>query len=241
MRNIPIRFKMLFWYAVALVIIVAITIVSMLIMNKYVVEDTAKVKLIAMVENKTKYVEYTSKADVSETNRFYIKNQEGYMKIDEAFTDDLHNVYMSLYDSNANFLYGTDITRGKGIETELIPELHEIKIKGKRYYAYDKKLDADNLKGIWIRGVIPEDALEIETLGMIKNLFWFLPLIVVLAICGGFFISKKSLAPIEKINANLLSIKESGDLKQRINIGKGTDEIHVLADSFNSMFESLEK
>ena len=60
-----------------------------------------------------------------------------------------------------------------------------------------------------------------------------------LAICGGFFIAAKSLAPILKITKTAQEI-ENGDLSKRILGVDSKDEVGTLAITFNSMLENLE-
>ena len=57
---------------------------------------------------------------------------------------------------------------------------------------------------------------------------------------GGYFIARRSLAPIRKIATTASQIGQGRDLKKRIELGEGTDEIHQLADTFNAMFERLD-
>ena len=48
------------------------------------------------------------------------------------------------------------------------------------------------------------------------------------------------MAPIRKIATTASQIGQGRDLKKRIELGEGTDEIHQLADTFNAMFERLD-
>ncbi len=61
------------------------------------------------------------------------------------------------------------------------------------------------------------------------------------AIIGGFFIAKRVLSPIKQISDAAAKIRQGDDLKRRIEIGEGKDEIHQLADQFNGMFSRLEE
>ena len=67
-----------------------------------------------------------------------------------------------------------------------------------------------------------------------------LPLIGLLAILGGSAIAKRALSPIQKISDTVSAITQGNDLKKRIELKPGKDELHQLANSFNLMFARLE-
>ena len=68
-----------------------------------------------------------------------------------------------------------------------------------------------------------------------------LPVLVLLAIGGGYLIAWRALRPIHQMSETVSHISRGGDLKKRIELGEGTDELHQLAESFNEMFGRLEK
>lgn len=67
-----------------------------------------------------------------------------------------------------------------------------------------------------------------------------LPLLVLLAALGGWFMAGRALAPIRKITASARDISGGEDLSRRVDIGPGKDEVHELADTFNGMLDRLE-
>ena len=67
-----------------------------------------------------------------------------------------------------------------------------------------------------------------------------LPVMVLLASVGGYLLAGRMLRPIKKISETARQIGRENDLKKRIELGKGTDELHQLADSFNDMFGRLD-
>ena len=68
-----------------------------------------------------------------------------------------------------------------------------------------------------------------------------LPLLVILAALGGWFMAGRALAPIRRIDASARDISGGEDLSRRVDIGPGKDEIHRLADTFNGMLDRLEQ
>ncbi|MBR5229461.1 MAG: HAMP domain-containing histidine kinase, partial [Firmicutes bacterium] len=93
----------------------------------------------------------------------------------------------------------------------------------------------------WLRGVVSHN----ETLNVLYNVlrlsFWLLPLLTFLTILGGFLITRRAFLPVQQIAQTAEEIGRSGDLSKRLNIGHGEDEIHILANTFDTMFERLEK
>lgn len=64
---------------------------------------------------------------------------------------------------------------------------------------------------------------------------------MVFAVVGGYLIAGKMLQPVRKLSQTATQIEKGGDLKKRIELGEGKDELHKLADSFNGMFGRLEE
>ena len=68
-----------------------------------------------------------------------------------------------------------------------------------------------------------------------------MPLLLILAVLGGYWIAGRALRPIQTITAAAAEIGNGRDLKKRIALGAGRDELHRLADTFNAMFDRLDK
>ena len=88
--------------------------------------------------------------------------------------------------------------------------------------------------------MVSEEQGERQSFGIMRIALVLLPVLVVIASAGGYFIAGRTLNPIQKIAGTARKIGEENDLKCRINLGKGNDELHQLADIFNEMFERLE-
>ena len=92
---------------------------------------------------------------------------------------------------------------------------------------------------IYIRAICPsDDAVTVfDTVGRIA--IYLLPFFVIIAAAGAYIISKKSVAPIEKITESAHKISTGNDLSKRLETNKAPREISNLADTFNGMFERL--
>lgn len=75
---------------------------------------------------------------------------------------------------------------------------------------------------------------------MLYVLLAFLPIVVLIAVYGGYHITKRAFRPIHQIIEAVEQINHASDLTKRIQLGEGTDEIYRLGKTFDSMFERLE-
>ena len=71
--------------------------------------------------------------------------------------------------------------------------------------------------------------------------FIALPIILCVALIGGYLITKRSFGLVKRIVQTADSIAESGDLSRRIGAGQSNDELHVLANAFDRMFDRIEE
>ena len=67
-----------------------------------------------------------------------------------------------------------------------------------------------------------------------------MPFFLILSAIGGYIITKNAFTPIKKIRKIAEEINEGNDLSQRIDLGKGDDELHTLANTFDVMFDRLQ-
>lgn len=93
---------------------------------------------------------------------------------------------------------------------------------------------------VWVRGVINADSAKSAFDAINKALIYILPLFIVIAAAGAYIISRRAMAPIENITRSAKEISIGGDLSKRIEIGKSSDELYSLAQTFNEMLASLQ-
>ena len=71
-----------------------------------------------------------------------------------------------------------------------------------------------------------------------SQLYWGIPLVLLLAGLGGYFLADRALRPIDEITRTAHTI-EAGDLSQRIAYAGPPDEVGRLAQTFDQMLERL--
>ena len=245
MKRLSIRFRITFWFTAALILVVLFTYVAIFFVSDQILQKTIRDNLIEIVEDNVDEVEfYQSIADVnlSDDVDHFIRYGEGYLEIDDDFLDAVNQVYTALYQEDDVLLYGENpISRqvsGVGFADGHVQHIH---VDDRKYYIFDRKLTEDGLEELWLRGVVSEEQGTVQNSTLIQISIIFLPLLVLLASVGGYWIAARALGPIQEICRTADQIGRENDLKKRIDLGGGQDELHQLADSFNDMFEKLDK
>ena len=244
MKHLSIRSKITLWFAAALVIVVSLTYVCILSVSNQVLQKTIKDNLIETVENNMDEVEYYESMDaITEPNDvdYFIRYGDAFLEIDDDFLDSVNQVYTALYNSDLFMLYGENPVAKQCASLSLQNmTIQTVKAYGVRYYVFDRELTGEGLRGLWLRGVVSEKQgkEDLSTITMLSMVI--MPVIVAVAIYGGSLIAKRALEPIQKISETVEHISRGNDLKKRIELDKGDDELHLLAEQFNSMFARLD-
>ena len=245
MKNLSIRVKITLWYSIALIIVVSLTYTVILSISNQVFQKTIKDNLIETVENNIDEVEYisnTNKEALLEDVDHFISYGSGFLEVDDDFLDAVNQVFTALYDSSLALLYGENpIAKSTSSITLRDSVIQRTTVGGVTYYIFDRALTQDDLEGLWLRGVVAETQGKEEMSSISRLTLILLPILVLSDIIGGFLISGRTLKPIKQISEAASQIGKGDDLKKRITIGEGTDELHQLADHFNEMFARLEQ
>ena len=187
---------------------------------------------------------YHDKADANPDGDrdVYIQYQHGYLEIDDDYLDEMNGIYTTLYNENATLLYGENpIAQATGKLAFSDNEIRSVSYKGSTYYIYDRSLKGEGLKDLWLRGIVSRNqgARWMDSIVILS--MWLIPALILLALAGGYFLAGRFLRPIQHMIQAASGIQQGQDLKKRIHLGKGQDELHQLADTFNSMMDRLEK
>ena len=171
----------------------------------------------------------------------YLTIKNGEIIIDSNFDTMIQNVEIAIYDKDFKFLYGNspngfEMDNRKSKDDKIMI----IRSNNQKWYVYNKTIELGSYGKVWIRGVMPNigQASAIET--VIQISFVILTFFLILSSIGGYIITKNAFTPIEKIRRIAEKINEGNDLSQRINLGKGDDELHTLANTFDVMFDRLQ-
>ena len=227
-----------------LMVIVALMNTMTFAIANMVLDEDVKERLMNTVTSNVEEIEYFNRLDSGkerEQGDQFLQYNDGWLEIDDDFCDFSEGICTALYDERGNLLYGevpVKITRSKDLTFTTVGK---ITYKGEKYYVYDRKLTGENLEGLWLRGVVSKNERINILYNTVRLSFWLLPVLALLAILGGYAITRRSFLPVEQIAQSAKEIGESGDLSRRLDIGPGNDELHQLTDAFNNMFGRLEK
>lgn len=245
MKRLSIRFKITMWFTAALVILVLFTYFIVFYVENQLIQKTIRDNLIETVEDNVDEVEFYTNidgVDIFRETDYYIRYKNGYLQIDDDYLDKVNNVYTALYSMDATILYGQNPISKETADLKFADtQIRKITVKNTIYYLYDRRLETENLEGLWLRGIVSENQGNVHMSEIVRQSLVFLPFLVIISIIGGYLITKKMLSPIQKISESATEIRTSGDLSKRIELGPGRDELRQLAESFNGMFERLEE
>ena len=237
--------KITLWFAGALILMVALTYGVLLSVSHQVIQKSVRDGLIETVEDNVDEIEFYKTLDemnLADDVDQFMTWKDGYLEVDDDFLDQVNGIYTALYDSSQSLLYGENPV---AMESRKIPLenaiIQKLKVEGVLYYIFDRKLDGEGLDGLWLRGVVSEEQTRTEMSSITRLSLILMPLLLVLAVLGGYAIAGRMLRPVRKLSETAEEIGNGNDLKKRIDVGKGQDELHQLAEGFNSMFERLDQ
>lgn len=244
MKKLSIRARVTLWFAAALVLVLALTYILILSVDRQIILKTVRDNLIGAVANNADEIEYRTLEQAlhpgPDADQFIVW-QDGYLEIDDDYLNEVNGVYTGLCDPGGALLYGENpIMRASSALPFTEGTVQTCEAGGVRYYVFDQKLSGENLEGLWLRGVVAQTQGNVQ-LGTVARLSLLLmPLLVLLAVVGGWMIAGRMLRPIRAISAAAEEITADGDLRRRIELAPGSDELHRLAGSFNRMLDRLE-
>ena len=224
-NNSSIKLKIGLWYMGIMILLVFSSLAIVFYISENIIHSSVRTYLKDVVIHRIDYLT--------------IKNGE--IIIDSNFDTMIQNVEIAIYDKDFKFLYGNspngfEMDNRKSKDDKIMI----IRSNNQKWYVYNKIIELGDYGKVWIRGVMPNigQSSAIET--VIQISFVILPFFLILSAIGGYIITKNAFTPIEKIRRIAEKINEGNDLSQRINLGKGDDELHTLANTFDVMFDRLQ-
>ena len=224
-NNSSIKLKIGLWYMGIMILLVFSSLAIVFYISENIIHSSVRTYLKDVVIHRIDYLTI----------------ENGEIIIDSNFDTMIQNVEIAIYDKDFKFLYGNspngfEMDNRKSKDDEIMI----IRSNNQKWYVYNKIIELGDYGKVWIRGVMPNigQSSAIET--VIQISFVILPFFLILSAIGGYIITKNAFTPIEKIRRIAEKINEGNDLSQRINLGKGDDELHTLANTFDVMFDRLQ-
>ena len=117
--------------------------------------------------------------------------------------------------------------------------LQTINDKEGKWRVYGEAINLSGQPDGWLMVVQSLEPVTTTLLALSLQLLWGLPLALLLAGSGGYFLASRALRPIDYITRTAQAIHAS-DLHQRLNHLGPHDEVGRLADTFDAMLDRLE-
>lgn len=224
MNGLSLKMKITLWHAIFLILL-------------YVFSAGFAFYVI----NKTLHRAAESRLKVAVASSSYeMSGQGGKLIFDEKFIYNEDGIYISAYSSDEELLFGKvleDVDYSIRFNSD---NLSFVKNGENGWYIYDILVNVKDYGDVWVRGVASMGEQEEYLRDWLNIAMMLLPLVFLLALAGGYIITKRGLLPIAQIANTAGNISNGRDLSRRIAIGEGSDEVHVLADTFNEMFDRLQ-
>lgn len=229
MKRFSIKTRVTIWYVFFLVLLVCVIFASLIYTSNRLVQENIMGDLSAVVDDSTRDV----------------KIEDGKLEIDDDIISYRDGIYVLVYREN-NFIVTGTLPSGIQREIPFISgQVRKITDSGKEYYVYDRLVSDDTYADIWIRGITSADLAESDPAVALMMKFFLisLPLLILLAAIGGYYITKRAFQPVSQITDTASRIQASSDLTQRIRLDSekhSKDEIYHLAATFDNMLDRLE-
>lgn len=166
-----------------------------------------------------------------------IRMEDGELEIDRDL-DELPSVRVALFTTEGELIYGRVRFDLPFVEGEMRTATER---SGGEWYVLDTRMEFDDAGDIWLRCYISADAAaSLSALGM-ELAALILPMLVVLAGVGGYFIARRAFRPVARIAHTAESIADGADLQKRIALEGARDELYRLAKVFDDMLDRLER
>lgn len=223
MKKLTIKTRITLWYALLLLFI-------LVVFNVFIYMVTSR---ILLKNNEDLLVEDTRQV-------FSIIQSEGYLlRFETPYKIIATNSYFVIFDSSGKTSLSNDIQPeivSLPIEKE---QLRYVSVNNTRWVVADTAIKIEDKIVGWVR---VSRSLEF-TMKVLKNLriiiYVSIPLYILLASFGGFFLASRALRPIDRITKIAKEISK-GDLSRRIKMKNSVDEVGRLADTFDEMLDKLE-
>ena len=222
MRHLSAKIRITLWFAVMMLIIDALVLTFISVINVNVVTRDPEAVL---VEELNRNVDRLGESDA--------------LRLD-AVDYQQRGVYSILYAADGSVMRGAPPAEFTADEPLTDHSVRLVRCGDHAFYVYDVKLVRSD-SSVWLRGVI-ENKVTGGVMKAIVAVAWsVLPVLLVLSVIGGYFIARQALKPIKNLTEAANAISDGQDLKARIGMPKGNDEVSQLAASFDNMFDRLEK
>ena len=224
-----VSFRLIFIYTVLLGLSVSLVLMFLYFTTARDIELEADQKIIKKVED---------------LNNIYLRfREQGLFNYIRRETSRATLDIYRLYDSDDNYLAGNILTELEDIKNNddgWLEFSYKVSENGKDriFYGRGRELITPRQNFRLIVGRVVNDEKVLKERFFYSSL-WSILLILFLGVFGGYFLSRNFLKRISDINRTSKKIMD-GNLKERLPISKGKDELNELSSNLNDMLDRLD-
>ena len=159
MKRSSLQWKLTLWFSAALVLMAVLTFIVVFFVSHSVLQKQLRTELIHTVEDNVDEVEfYRSIAQMNQDGDtdHYIRYGVGYLEIDDDFLDQVNGMTTALYHENGSLLYGENPIAAAGMLAFEDGVCRTVRVRGETWYIFDRRLEQNTLRDLWLRGAVPE-------------------------------------------------------------------------------------
>ncbi|MBM6886867.1 ATP-binding protein [Pseudoflavonifractor phocaeensis] len=225
MRNVTIKVRITVWYLLLMTMMAGLLLAFLLLISGTVTTQTAMEQLSQAVR----------------ANLHQVEMVDGSLQLGEDFSFYEDGVYSLIYSQSEALLAGqvpVNFSTEEPFENGLT---RVVEVAGDLYYVLDFWIPMGWENGVWIRGILEVPRSSAALTNLLRAAMITLPIFILLAAVGGYLIARRAFRPLEQITSTAAAISEASDLSARVEIPPGKNEFVRLAQTFNQMFERLER
>ncbi len=225
MRNHSVKWKITLWLTLLMALLSCSLLAFMLTISRSVTVRTAMNQLSRTVRDNAARISY----------------QDGRLDIGSDFQFSRDGVTTLVYSRSGALVAGQVPVGFTTDEAYTNGTMRTIPSGDTQYLLLDLWVPSGWEEGVWLRGLLEMPADRYGTGNILRVAAVALPLFILLAAAGGYLIVWRSFRPLDQINATASAISEARDLSRRIGLPPGRDEFSQLAETFDRLFERLER
>ena len=225
MKHLSVKARVTLFYSVILIVVVLLAVGVVFLTVDFQVENSSARELEQTVK------------DAAEDISFY----DDRIEIDPDFDFYKNGVTLVLYGEKGTPLAGT-LPQGFPQTMPLVSEEQQTAGTGDTSWTvYNLYLKHPNTSGIWIRGIYSMHN-SVQMMRLVRRTVWIgLPALTLVAILGGYLITRRAFRPLTKICEETRQISSGNDLSRRLEVPKSKGEFKVLTETLNDMLSRLEQ
>ena len=225
MKQHSVKLKLTLWLTLLMTALAGFLLAFMLVIGNVVASQTAMSQL----------------AQTLQANLRQVGMIDGTLNFGDTFHFYRNGVSTLIYSQNEALLAGQIPVSFTAEEPFQNGVIRTVVTGAEQYLVLDIWLPMGWENGVWVRGLMeaPKNQHLAHNLLLVALLSF--PVFLLLVVLGSYWIVQRAFRPLERIVATAEAINEARDLSRRIALPAGGNEFFRLANTFDQLFERLER